>query len=429
VRRAVLQFAAASITALLVVGLASVAVLQRQGKADAVNDSKELTSLAARGVVQRNLSEGVLAGNQSDLVRFGDIVRASVLGTRIVRVKIWTPSGKIVYSDAPDLIGSTFPLTTDELASLRSGRVRAETATDLTQAENRLEQQYGRLLEVYVPIQAPNGQPLLFEAYLPYNEVSASAHHLWVSFAPALIGGLAVLALVQLPLAWSLARRLQRGQAEREALLTRAVEASDEERRRISRDLHDGVVQDLAGVAYSLAAAAQTARTQSRAEIDTTLREAAAQTRQSIRSLRSLLVDIYPAGLERSGLEPALSDLLARLESRNIAARLDFPSGLSLDAETEALLYRVAREAVRNVSVHSGAHNVDVVVSASDHRVALEVRDDGVGFDPASATHRPRSGHFGLRLISDLVQEHGGELEVESVPGRGTRVRVETGTA
>src|SRR5205814_387613 len=111
-----------------------------------------------------------------------------------------------------------------------------------------------QLLEVYVPVRATDGRPLLFEAYLRSSAVSASGRRLWLAFAPALLGGLLLLQLVNLPLARSLAGRLRRAQGERETLLHEALEASQNERRRIAADLHDGVVQDLVGTSYALSA-------------------------------------------------------------------------------------------------------------------------------------------------------------------------------
>ena len=103
-------------------------------------------------------------------------------------------------------------------------------------------------------METPSGKPLLFEAYYRYGLVSSNGSQLWRSFAPIALGALIALELVQIPLAYSLARRLRQRSAERELLLHQALEASDVERRHIASDLHDGVVQDLAGVAYALSA-------------------------------------------------------------------------------------------------------------------------------------------------------------------------------
>jgi two-component system, NarL family, sensor kinase len=152
---------------------------------------------------------------------------------------------------------------------------------------------------------------------------------------------------VQLPIAWSAARRLRGGQAQRERLLNQAIESSELERRRIARDLHDGAVQDLAGASYNLTAAARSVEAATPDETREVLTEAASDTRRAIRELRSLLVDIYPPDLHRTGLEAALRDLVAPLAPRGIEADLQVPERLELTQATETLIYRSAQEALR----------------------------------------------------------------------------------
>ena len=113
---------------------------------------------------------------------------------------------------------------------------------------------------------------------------------------------------------------MRRAREERERLLRRAVEASDAERRRIAADLHDGVVQELAGASFALAAAAKRMTGSPRA-VAASLDRVAAGVRQSMRSLRSLLVEIYPPNLHTEGLAAALGDLLAPLPGSGCATR------------------------------------------------------------------------------------------------------------
>ena len=388
VTRAVVQFGLASLVAVLVIGLAGVEVLKSEGDREAFKDAKQLATLAGRGIVQPLVSDALFTGNATELARVDRVVRTSVLGHGIARVKIWTAQGRIVYSDASPLIGAVYPLPADEVGALRSGAVVAEPSTDPVRPENRFERSFGPLVDIYLPIHTSSGRALLFEAYLPSHEVSASARHRWEAFAPALFGGLVLLALVQLPLAWSLASRLRRGQQEREALLVRAIEASEDERRRIAADLHDGVVQDLAGVAYSLSASAETVGSQQTEALAGSLRVSASQTRQSIRSLRTLLVDIYPANLRSVGLEAALSDLVSALSARGKVAQLTYQPDLEISDDLAALLYRIAQEAIRNVMAHARARHVEVIVAADAETVSLTVRDDGIGFSPDTANRR-----------------------------------------
>ena len=306
--------------------------------------------------------------------------------------------------------------------------MKAEETT-LQRDENRLDGLEGKLLEVYLPITGPDGRRLLFEAYQRQAALATDAKETWLAFAPAMIGALALLQLLQLPLAYRMARDLQRSREEREALLEKALAASDDERRRIAGGLHDGVVQDLVGTSYALAAAAERVNGHGGPEVAAALREGAGQTRRSIRQLRSLLVDIYPPDLHRAGLAVALSDLVAPLESRGVHANVDVPPALRLDHDVEALMFRAAQEALRNIAAHSHATHVDVRVSVQGARATLAIADDGVGFTPERADEAREDGHFGLRVLDDLTANAGGTLRVDSTPGAGTKVRLELALA
>ena len=274
-----------------------------------------------------------------------------------------------------------------------------------------------------MPLQTPGGRPVLFETYLRFSDVAASGRDLWWRFVPALIGALLVLELVQLPLARSLARSVARAHREREAALERAVEASELERQRIAADLHDGTVQELVAASYGLAAARE--RTEPGSATATALARAEETTRAAVRELRTLLIEIYPPRLGDSGLADALEDLVRPLEQRGIAATVAAPADLELPDETAELLYRTAREALRNVAQHAAATSVRVEVARQDGTVSLAVTDDGRGFSPTEALDRPAQGHFGLRLLADRARDAGGTFEVDSAPGRGTRVCVQ----
>ena len=316
-RRLFWQFALSGLVAMLVVALAATIVLRRAGETESVRDARSLTEVLGRSVVEPNLDDSIVRGNRVLLATFDRLVRQRVLRNPVVRVKLWTANGRIAYSDEPRLIGSRYPLGDDELATLRGHGVDAGIS-DLSAPENRYERPQRKLLEVYMPVHTASGRPLLFEAYLRFSDVAASGRKVWLAFLPALVVALLMLWLLQLPIALSLARGLRRGHAEREALLLRALNASDTERRVIAADLHDGVVQDLAGTSYALAVAAETVDRTPANEVARALRTGANATRQSMRQLRSLLVEIYPPNLRDAGLEPALNDLAARAVARPI---------------------------------------------------------------------------------------------------------------
>jgi two-component system, NarL family, sensor kinase len=425
------RFALASLLAVIVAGAIGVALQRKAARDDAIREARTLAHLAGDGIVAPNVNQALLDGDPKALRKIDGLVNAKIIsrdGIGIVRVKIWEHTrdnvGRIVYSDLHPLIGREFKLPDEDLEAFGTNTVQAEE-TDLQNAENRFDRLSGKLLEVYLPIRTTAGRPLLFEIYQKQSAVSATARKTWEGFAPALIGALVLLGLLQLPLAYRMARTLHDNRQEREALLLRAIAASDTERRRIAGDLHDGVVQDLAGTSYALAAAADRINGHATAEVSEALRDGARQTRRSIRQLRSLLVDIYPPDLHRAGLAAALSDLVAPLESRGVQARVELPPGLRLEADSEALMFRTAQEALRNVMAHSDAGHVDLSVTLENSHAGLTIADDGRGFTAADAEAARDDGHLGLRVLGDMARDAGGRLEIDSEPGRGTRVCLE----
>jgi len=422
VRRPVAQFALAGIAVLTVVAVAAVLALRSLADAEAVRDARQFAALAGQGIVEPAIDGALLEGDPEALDAVDRVVNERVLGERVVRVKLWDPSGRIVYSDEPRLIGSRYPLDEYKREILETGGTRSELS-DLDGPENRFEQGQGQLYEVYLPVRASDGTPLVFETYQRRSAVAATGRRIWLPFAALVLGSLVLLWLVQAPLAWRLGRRLQQTQEERAALLQRAVDASADERRRIAADLHDGPVQDLAGISYSLSAAAEAdgAPPATRA----TLREAAAGTRDAMRRLRTLLVELHPPNLRASGLDAALDDLLAPMRAQGLETSLAVSPGTDLTETDERLVYRGAAEALRNVERHAHATRVDVALTASDGAVRLAVVDDGVGFAATARDRSRKDGHMGLSLIEELAAQHGASVTVRSTPGDGTSFSLE----
>jgi two-component system, NarL family, sensor kinase len=416
VRRLLFQFAAAGLITVLLVAVAAAYVFRRAGERESVRDARSLTALIARTVIQPQLRDSILRGDRREIRALDRVVRRDLMGDPFARVKLWSRDGRIVYSDEPRLIGSRYQFDAGEKSAFTTGRIVA-AVSDLSRPENRFERRDSKLFEVYAPVRTPSGKMLLFEGYLRFSSVSASGRRIWFAFAPALIIGLILPWLVQVPLALSLTRRLRSGQREREGLLLRALEASDTERRRIASDLHDGAVQHLAGTSFSLAGAAERAPDP---DTRTLLRNAAASTRRAVRELRSLLVELYPPNLQGAGLEIALSDLLARAGSSGAVTTFKVDGQPVISPEHERLAFRTAQEAVRNVAAHAGASRVEVTLKAEDDTYVLRVADDGIGFDVGGRQARRANGHVGLELLADHARDLGATLTVESAPGSGT---------
>jgi signal transduction histidine kinase len=232
-------------------------------------------------------------------------------------------------------------------------------------------------------------------------------------------GARAELALI--PLACLLLRQSKRRQRER--LRAQAVRVRDLERRRLVGELHDGVVQDLAGINYALERLRLGGMSaDQRGEV---IADCAGRLRHSIATLRTLLSDVYPPDVARRGLGGALSDLAERLERAGMDVRLEVSEAECLPPAVSALIYRAAREAVRNVVTHSGAKEVVIRAARRGRQATLVVEDNGQGFDETRLRERLGAGHFGLRSTRDLMAGFGGVLQVRAAPGLGTCVEVQ----
>lgn len=424
------------LTAALVIALVtagSVVLAHRIAEREAVNAAAQATDLLAESVVQVAIEDSLLGPSPAPArARLDAVVKERVLGSSsVVRVKLWSAQGRIVYSDEPRLNGRQYALEPEERAVLLAPHTEADV-TNLRRPENEFERGQGKLLQVYRPVWTPSGQPLLFETYTRYQTVSARTGQLWRGFAGLLVSSLLLLVVLLLPLLWNLLDRLRHGQRQREGLLLSAVDASTRERERIAATLHDGVVQELVGTSFTISAVGQRADSYGDPELSRQLQAAGQTVRTSIGGLRSLLVDIYPPSLRSAGLPVALGDLAAVARSSHTAVHLDLPTGgtlSGLDVAGEQLVFRVAQETLRNAAAHARASTISVRLSVEPARVVLEIDDDGVGFDPSSIESVAAPGHFGLRLLPELARQGGATLLLATAPGAGTHWRLEVPAA
>jgi signal transduction histidine kinase len=189
----------------------------------------------------------------------------------------------------------------------------------------------------------------------------------------------------------------------------RIVEAADEARRRIERDLHDGAQQRLVALALSLRMAAKAAEPVTAGAIEACIQEL----HTALDELRELARGIHPVVLTERGLEPALHELASRSPVPvQIVAELDG----RLPPAQEAALYYVATEALTNVAKHARAELTEVRVDRPDGWAQLTVTDDGIGGAAVGAG-------TGLRGLADRLEALGGKISVETAPGAGTTVR------
>ena len=419
---AVSAFLVAGLFAVAVIGSAVVIVLRRQADREAVGQAKLLTQVEARDIAAPFLVDAALRpGPQRQAL--DAVIRSHVLDANVVRVKVWANDGTILFSDDSALIGQRFPLGAAERRAL-AGQPAAEIS-NLSAPENIAERRFGKLLEVYLGVQTPSGRPLLFETYRRYQSISDSSNRLLLRSLPALIGGLLLLYLIQAPLAYMLARRLRQAQEDREQAFVESLATADRERRRVAADLHDGVVQGVAGISYKLAATANEAEAQADYKMALVLRELGIQLRHWVRELRTYVLLIAPPRLHERGMHGALEDLAATLRARGIGVDVEVSAGLPLSTDTEELMYRVAQEAARNIVKHANATHVDFIVAWTDGSVVLTVHDNGIGLPEQrhSATDVGEGG-AGLRLLGEVADQSGAVLRVGEAVGGGVTVEL-----
>ena len=212
--------------------------------------------------------------------------------------------------------------------------------------------------------------------------------------------------------------RLRRSDEQRRRLLSKLVASQEEERIRIAHDIHDDSIQVMTAVGMRL----EVLRRRLHDPEDLRVVEQVAETVTStIARLRNLLFELRPPALDREGLGAALRMYLTG-SSPTAVWELDDRLSREPPPEVRAVLYRIAQEALANVRKHARASRVAVALRDEGEGALVEVRDDGVGFDPGEA-EASRPGHLGVISMRERAELAGGWCRVESAPGRGTVVR------
>ncbi len=193
----------------------------------------------------------------------------------------------------------------------------------------------------------------------------------------------------------------------------RIVAAQDEERRRLERNIHDGAQQHLVALAVKLRLA-KALVTRDPAKAAVMLNELREQVGDALDTLSSLALGVYPPLLEEQGIAPALA---AQYERSNLPVHLDADVA-RYPIDVEAAVYFCVLEALQNITKYAAATTIDVSIRDSGDDLTFEVTDNGTGFDPAST---PRGS--GLNNMNDRLSVLGGDVTIESAPGRGTTVR------
>jgi len=202
-----------------------------------------------------------------------------------------------------------------------------------------------------------------------------------------------------------------------------SIEASEQERRRWARELHDDTLQGLAGLGVMLGSALRAGSEQGTRE---GVESAIGQIREEAAKLRALIAELRPAALDEIGLRAAVESLVERTASTQgleitaeISLSSDNEEAPRLPPEVESTAYRIVQEALTNVGKHAAAATVAIRMAEADGRLEVSIRDDGRGFEPSA----PRTG-FGLTGMRERIEMLGGTLALESSSaGLGSLVR------
>ena len=201
-------------------------------------------------------------------------------------------------------------------------------------------------------------------------------------------------------------------------MLGHALAASDLERRRIAADLHDGLVQSLSALSYSLPAV-RSALPETASAARRVLLSVEGELQTEVRALRQMMTAIYPADLSTGDLRPAVEDLADRAREAGLTVVVSMDAGLVRpSAEAAQMVYRIVREGLRNVVRHAQASRVTVTVALAGGMVEVAVDDDGWGSDGVPS----EEGHVGIRLLADAVADMGGRLVFERSELGGARL-------
>lgn len=218
----------------------------------------------------------------------------------------------------------------------------------------------------------------------------------------------------------------ERGRAEQTTeeirqLSMRLRQAQEEERRTISRELHDDVGQQLTAMRLELGTL-EHLRSREGGEFDARLAELKRMAEQSVHVIRDIAAGLRPSVLDDLGLPAALQK-----QAREFSKRTGVVASVSVDGSFDQLrdphrayIYRIVQEALTNCAKHSDARRISVTLMGRHDNIELTVTDDGVGFDPRRMT----KGGLGLIGLEERVRELGGVAEIRSAPGQGTAIHV-----
>ena len=218
---------------------------------------------------------------------------------------------------------------------------------------------------------------------------------------------------------------LVEGQKSLELLSQRLFDAQETERRLVARELHDGITQSLAALKMNLVIISDELLATPREETNARLTDSIDLAAQVIDLVRSVMTNLRPSGIDDSGLESALGSLVEQFRSRhhlNVQFEINDPATPRLDPNLELALLRIAQEALFNIAKHANTKEATLILRQEEGAIYLAIEDQGAGIKSLQSARR--TGHHGMTIMRERAEAFGGNFDVTSVPGQGTKIEV-----
>ena len=218
---------------------------------------------------------------------------------------------------------------------------------------------------------------------------------------------------------------LAEGHKNLELLSQRLFDAQEAERRIVARELHDGVTQSLAALKMNLVIISDELLATPREETNARLTDSIGLATEVIDLVRSVMTDLRPSGIDDYGLESALDSLVAHFGSRhrlNVQFEKNDPSIPRLDPNLELALLRIAQEALFNIAKHANTKEATLILRQEEDGIYLAIEDEGAGIKSLQSARR--SGSHGMTIMRERAEAFGGNFNVSSIPGQGTKIEV-----
>lgn len=200
----------------------------------------------------------------------------------------------------------------------------------------------------------------------------------------------------------------------------------EEERKRVSREIHDGPAQAIANLMLKVELCEKLMK-KNPSEAEEELAELKQHLKQSMQEVRRIIYDLRPLMLEDLGLKAALEKLASQFNKEHrlkVDCKFQIPNDYLLSSVLEKTIFRIVQEALNNVYKHAGAKEAEVHIKQTSSNVCLLIRDDGCGFDLNEALNEKRTKNFGLQGIQERVHLLDGQIKIATAPGKGTSIYI-----